>query len=183
MLIRWLLLQVTWETNRISPWLGGIGPLAVGGTEVTEQNLMVVPRLQARCLMITRPEHYVEHEMVLGDPRRTPHGQQYAVHCDRGRAIWLSASGQVPGRGPRSRRNCASTWLEDARRTSAYVRPTTRSRLRRCLFDGGVKNETNMVLDYALLNVWSSSMKNISNESSFGVMLGFLFLRCSKFST
>ena len=101
--------------------------------------------------MITRPEQHVEHEMVLGDPRRTPHGQQHTVHCDRVREIWLSASGQVPGRGSRSRRNCASTWLEDARRTSAYVRPTTRSRLRRCLFDGGVKNETNMVLDYAMV--------------------------------
>ena len=69
------------------------------------------------------------------------------------RKIFLSGVRGLSRLAARSRRNYASTWLEDARRTSAYVLATTRSGLRRCLLDGGVKDETHVVLEHNLAHV------------------------------
>ena len=66
------------------------------------------------------------------------------------RKIFLSGVRGLSRLATRTHRNYASTWLEDARRTSAYVLATTRSELRRCLLDSSVKDETHVVLEHNL---------------------------------
>ena len=57
--------------------------------------------------------------MILGGPRRTAHGQQNTVQGGRVQEIWLSANGQVPGRGPS---DLKSTSPGLAQQTGAQVR-------------------------------------------------------------
>ena len=66
------------------------------------------------------------------------------------RKIFLSGVRGLSRSATRSHRNYASTWLEDARRTSSYVLATTRSGLARCLLDSSVEDETHVVLEHNL---------------------------------
>ena len=50
--------------------------------------------------MITIPEHHIQHEMVLGDPRECTYSRQSTVPLDRIHEILLLADRKVPGRAP-----------------------------------------------------------------------------------